>query len=268
MSTKIGQIVSIATTTTGTVKVEGVGIRNYNGNASIPLTIGGYVLGSQTGAGNMGGMVPLDTPWSLVSANANNLLSLAKVQSALISAKCCAVKKGVKLLADEERQVCVEDEENIETMFSLADSISCIVPEGEIIEGRQAVYAWNIETLNLATHNVTVTIGAAVYSFTTTSSNDKTVIAAEIAAYINTFYPQNYQYQAESFANFILIWANDFDLSNGTVVNATITNGAYDFYLTPKQLGDGTASVAQGANNITNNQIQQILSRLCALCKN
>lgn len=268
MATKIGQIESIATTTTGTVKVEGVGVRNYNGNASIPLTIGGYVLGSQTGLGNMGGMVPLDTPWSLVQPNANNLLSLAKVQSALSAAKCCAVKKAVKILADEEKQVCVEDEEAIETMFSLADSISCIVPEGEIIEGRQAVFAWNIEVLNATTHDVTVTIGSVVYSFTTTSSNDKTVIAAEIAAYINTLYPQNYQYQAESFANYILIWANDFDLSNGTVVNATITDGAYDFYLTPKQLDNGTASVAQGANSITNTQIQQILSKLCTLCKN
>lgn len=266
---KTGIVASVTSTTAGTVNIPGTGVVPYTTSPLNSLYPGGPVCGDYV-AGTLSAAIPIDVAWitSLVQLNASNLLPLAKVKSSLLNAKCCAVKKGSDIISDEEKECCVEDLQSVEEMFNLADSISCIVPEGEIIGGRQAVYCWQIEVLNAATHNVVVTIGTASYSFTTTSSNNLTTIAAEIAAYINTLYPQNYPYQSASFQSSILVWGSNFDLDNGTAVNATITNGSFSTFPTAKQLDYGTAKVLQPANNISNNQITQILAKLCSLCKN
>ena len=271
MSFKVGQITSVSSITAGSVNIVGVGIVTYSNVYTASFTPGQYVCGNYTG-GNLYVMADLDTAWinTLVQINANNQLPLATLQSSLTAAKYCAVKKGAKILVDEEKQCCEKDEALVMRTMNLIDSLRtcCIVPEGEIIDGRQAVYAFAVETLNLATHAVTVTIGTASYAFTTTSTNNTSTVASEIATYINSLYPQNYQYQAQSFGPNILVWGSDFDLSNGTAVSATITNGAFAAFLATQTLQEGTAKVLQGVNNITNTQIQLILGKLCQLCKN
>lgn len=268
MAFQVGQITSAISATTGSANIAGVGIVPTSIDALIPVILGQFVCGDYAG-GTLYVLATLDTAWTgtMAQLNALSQISSASIQSSLNAGKCCAVKKGAKMLSDAEGQCCVEDEEEVQTMLNLIDSISCIVPEGEIISGRQAVYVWYIEALNNTTHDVVVTVGGATYAFTTTSSNNKTTIAAEIAAFINTFYPQNYSYQAKSFVGNILVWGNNFDVDNGTAVTATITDGVFVFPL-PKQLDFGTAKALQPANAITNNSIQNILNKLCAICKN
>lgn len=240
---------------------------------NVPYTVSGFSVSALqwvTGyyiAGNLYVLATLDNAWGLTQINANNLLPLATLNTSLLSAGCCAVNKAVINIENAETLCCTDKETEIETMLDLTDSISCIVPEGEIIGGKQAIYVWSIEALLLNTHNITVTIGNVTYLFTSSSTDNMSVVASEIASYINTFFPQNYPYQAQSFAENILVWGNNFDADNGTLVDATITDGAYNFFIIPKQLAFGTSKVLQGQNNITNNDLQLILNRLCSICQ-
>lgn len=263
MALQYGQIVS------GTMAKTPSGYIAYSVTGFSPsLSKDQFVLGNEVG-GNLYVMATLDTAWSLTGPNANNLLPYAKLNSSLQNASCCAVNKGVLNLEKAQTQCCTDKEKDIETMLDLISGISCIIPENEIIEGRQAVYVWGIEVLLNLAHTITVTIGTATYSFISSVTSDKTIVASEIAAYINTFYPQNYPYQAEAHGDNILVWGSNFDTDNGILVDATITNPINGFtFPTPKQLDFGTAKVLQGVNAITNNDVSIILSKLCTLCKN
>jgi hypothetical protein len=63
----------------------------------------------------------------------------------------------------------------------------------------------------------------------------------------------------------LIISGSDFDASNGTAVAMTLSTGTVTSAL-PNTLANGSASVEQGENGISNQEIIQILNRLDALC--
>lgn len=267
---KVGTIAAIITSSTGKADVEGVGIVPY----SIPLTdliivaAGQSVIGDYSG-GTLYIRATLDSPWITTTQQintANSTLPLHTFQSKVNNARCCAVKKAAKRIDDTEEGCCVEDEAVIEEMLNHIDVIECVIPEGNVIEGRQAVYVFAVEVLNPAVHFFSITIGADNYAFNTSNTNDVDQVATEIANFINSFYPQSYGWQAEAQFSNVLIWGENFDSDNGTAVSASITNGSLNMF-TATQLDFGTASVISGANNLTNLQLQTILNKLCKLCK-
>ena len=268
---KIGTIEQVIDLTQGKASVAGLGFITYTNITTTPLKVGQSVVGVYDGA-TLNECLPLDAPWidSLVTLNALNTLSLASLRTSLETATCCAVQKGVKTIGQNDASCCTVSEDQIEKMLNLVDSISCIVPEGEIIGGKQAVFEFIVISAPGA-KNVVITIGSATYTFTTSAANSDD-FATDIAAAINSYYPQNYSYQAQAFPGGasaqVLLWGTDFDEDNGTAIAGTTSLGSFTFSITPKALAEGTAAVLQGQNAITNNDVSIILSKLCTLCKN
>ena len=203
--------------------------------------------------------------------NSNTPVTLEIFQNAVNSARCCAVRKGSKLLTDVEIGCCTEDEKNIETMLNLIDSIKCIVPEGVVIGGTQASVSITFtlvtsgKTIAIHVNNPPGTSTLASYVILSPTSNT-TDFAAYAASFINAMYPQNYPYTATSSGNVLTIYGTTYELDNLSFLNYTWTVGEFTFSSTNILTG-GTPVEYQGKNAITNNDLQIILTKLCTLCK-
>lgn len=270
---EIGEVKSVSSIFAGTLDIS-AGITPYSDGTlpsrSINLTLGETVVCYfNDGFGSCYNVTPVDDFLAGIQARLNsaNPLTKASIKKSLQIASACAVKKGTQYFDGlKNGKDCPEKLEEAELMAGMVDSICGIIPEGEIVGGKQALYEFTVEFVNgIIPKVITVTIGSATYSL---NSNSLTIadVAEDIGAHINSFYPQSYSYSALVSGASVVIAGSNFDADNGTSVAATITNGSYSTFATPQALAGGTPPVYQGTNAITNNQIQTILDRLCKLC--
>ena len=201
----------------------------------------------------------------LRDANSANALTAASIKRQLQVNSCCAAKKGAEHIEKFKKNIPCNNQllDDAEKMLGIIHGISGFVPENEIISGRQATYLISV-TATALPKVVSLTIGTAVYSFTS-STSDATTFAADIAVNINAEYPQNFPFYATASGGNVIISGSTFNSANGIAVSGSTTNGTITF-LAPNVLAGGTAKVLQGVNGITNEQVQKILDKLNKLC--
>lgn len=265
-----GIVQSVTSLSAGTILTDAGSLVNYS-DGSLPirnifLNLGDRVIFSLNITASDINVLDGVNSQAIADSNANNQITAASINKNLQIYNCCSAKKGVKYIDGLIKgENCIGDLAQAQLMTNLIDSVCGIIPQYEIIGGNQATYMIILEVLvGIAPRTATITIGSATYVITTSSATT-TLVAADIAAYINTFYPHNYPYFAFSSGADIVISGSNFDSDNGTAVtysSATILANV----LSPNQLDGGTAQIIQGQNNITNNQIQGVLDKLCNLC--
>lgn len=197
--------------------------------------------------------------------------SASSVKCSLQIANCCAVSKINKYITDQQDgKRCEKDFDDAELMFSLIDSLRGFIPEGDLISGTQASESF---TCTLATigHTVNLQMYTALGVFinqyvlvsTTTNTTDFVTYAAGV---VNSFYPHSYPYHATTNGNILTITGSNFQLDNLSVANPSFTFGQFAFTSSDFHLTGGTPPVYQGPNCLTNQQAQNILSKLKSLC--
>lgn len=265
----IGNIKTITSTTTGTIKDLAGNTIIYSdatlATREINLKLGEFVIFAFD-TPTTTNITPLTAIYAkgLTDANSANALTAAAIARQLRISNCCAAKKGAEYITKFEKNIpCDNLLEDAEMMVNLIDSIISFVPQNEIISGRQATYLISV-TSSASSKVVSLTIGTAVYSFTSlTSTNDE--FALDIAININAKYSQNFPYYAEASGANVIISGSAFITANAIAVSGSTTNGTITF-LAPNALAGGVAGVLQGANGITNEQVQRILDKLNKLC--
>lgn len=272
----VGQILTATTATAGTIKALDGTVYSYSdatlSTRSIALELGEYVIFAYNTTGPVTvGVTPLTDIYAdgLTDANADNEITAADIQRSLRINNACASYKGAQWITKQEQMIpCDELKDDARTMTAMIDSVVGFIPEDEIISGRQATYMISITSGGNAglSMDVVLTIGSATYTRTILAgAHTPDDTATNLAAYINTFYPQNYSYYAEASGSNIILSGSDFDDSNGTAVAITLSTGTAVTAL-PNTLANGSAPVEQGTNGITNQEIIQILNRLDSLC--
>ena len=265
----IGNIKTVTSTTDGTIKDLAGNTITYSdatlATRSINLKLGESVIfGFDTPTTT--NITPLTAVYAkgLTDANAINTLTAASIKRQLQINNCCASKKGAEYISKFEKNIpCDNLLEDAELMVNLIDSVVGFVPEDEIISGKQATYL--ISVVSTANSKVvSLTIGTATYSWTSLTSTDA-MFANDIADNINAKYSQNFPYYAEASGANVIISGSTFNSANAVAVSGSTTNGTITF-LAPNTLASGTASVLQGTNGITNEQLQKILDKLNNLC--
>lgn len=207
-----------------------------------------------------------------MTAFTDRISSVANFQHVLDVAEYCAVKKGARILTDMESGCCSADEEAVELMFNLIDSVRCVNPEGVLVSGTQASVSitFTKATINrpfeIHVNNPPGTLTLASYIMTSPSSTIS-VFVTYVAAFINAMYPQNYPYTATANGNVLTLYGTEFELANLRFLNYTWQSADFTFTSSDYLVG-GTPAVYQGENAITNNGLQIILTKLCQLCKN
>jgi len=265
----IGVVKLVASTTTGTIEDLAGNTITYS-DATLPtrfidLKLGEYVIfGFDTPTTT--NITPLTAIYAkgLTDANAANSLTAASIKRQLQINNCCAAKKGAEYIEKFDQDIpCDNLKKDAELMVDFIDSIAGFVPENEYVSGKQATYMISV-TATSGIPVVSLTIGTAVYSFNSVSSSNSD-FAADIAAKINDEYPQNFPYYAEASGANVIISGSTFATANAVAVSGSTTNGTLTF-IAPNALAGGVAGVLQGANGITNEQVQRILNKINSLC--
>jgi len=184
----IGNVKTVTSATTGTIKDLAGNTITYS-DATLALRNVNLLLGEFVIFGF------LDTPLTtnicsltgiyaqgLRDANSANALTAASIKRQLQVNSCCAAKKGAEHIEKFKKNIPCNNQllDDAEKMLGIIHGISGFVPENEIISGRQATYLISV-TATALPKVVSLTIGTAVYSFTS-STSDATTFAADIAA--------------------------------------------------------------------------------------
>lgn len=274
-TTTIGQIFSVSSATAGQIKPLSGSVFSYSdatlATRSIVPVLGEYVICNYDGATTTG-ITPLTDIYAqgLTDANDDNELIGSDIRRQLQIYNACASKKGADYIEKFEKEIpCDNLKNDAEMMVGLIDSIVGFIPEDEIVSGRQATYLLIVTGIGNPAINmdVTITIGSASYTRSIGNSPTRTasVVASNLAAYINSFYPGNYGYYAEASGANLILSGSTFSTANSTAVTVSVVNGTITA-AAPNYLSGGSASVAQGENGITNQDCQKILDKLNKLC--
>lgn len=187
-------------------------------------------------------------------------LSANFIKVRLQIANCCASKMGAAHVDKMKKGIpCDKEKDTLQTMLDMIDSLT---EYATVIT--QPSYSFTITVAGIG-DTTTITIGQ--YGIATTSTtNNSTTAAHEVAANINSNYPA-FPYQAVAVANVVTITGVRGASENGIAVDVSGTGlMRYSLPIPKTFLGGVDWKDLSATPCLTDDQITTILIRLCDLC--